>query len=84
MNISPYERELTGSFILKEKIEKKKQLDNRSINAKIYDEALVPKLPKYRIPERETVEASLTKDASTWGILKEHKRDIHEAIVPRN
>ena len=78
------EKDKAGTNKLSDAIEHQRMMDNRSTNAKIYDDALVPKLPKYRIPERETITARLTKDAATWALQKEHKRDLYDAIVPRN
>ena len=51
---------------LKSKFDLQKMMENRPLNDKIYDDALQPKIVKHRIPDRETIDAHLTKDARKW------------------
>ena len=50
----------------------------------LYDDALVPKVPRHRIPARETVDAHLTKDAVKWPHQYEHEYVAHQLKIPRN
>jgi hypothetical protein len=69
---------------LKSKFDLQNMLDKRNIRDKTYDEALRPKIPKHRIPDRETIDAHLTKDAQKWQHQKEHEYIIHQHKIPKN
>jgi len=45
----------------------------------------MPKIPKYRIPDREWEDPRLSKDAVDWQRQKTHKPEVpYASVAPRN